>query len=61
MDYHKMMNEFRAIGTNLNQIAQKAHVLGVIDTKRYDSAVQMFIETLRKILDLMRLPEKVKN
>ena len=61
MDYHKMMNEFHAIGTNLNQIAQKAHLLGVIDAKRYDSAVQIFIETIQKIESFMLLPEKVNN
>jgi hypothetical protein len=35
-DYYTMMRELHAIGTNLNQIAQKAHVLNAIDVKRYD-------------------------
>ena len=54
-DYHAMMKELHAIGTNLNQIAQKAHVLGVIDAVRYDSAVQMFIDALNKIEGQMLL------
>ena len=61
MDYHKMMNEFRCIGTNLNQIAHKAHALNVIDADRYDTAVQLFIDSLGKIMDAMLLPEKIKN
>ena len=61
MDYHKMMNEFRSIGTILHQIAHKAHAINVIDADRYDAAVQMFIDTLGKIMDVMLLPEKVKN
>ena len=61
MDYHKMMNEFRHIGANLNQIAHKAHTLNVIDAGRYDAAVQLFIDSLRKITDVMRMPEKIKN
>lgn len=38
-DYYPMMRELHSIGTNLNQIAQKAHVLGAIDVKRYDDNV----------------------
>ena len=30
-DYYTMMRELHAIGNNLNQIAQKAHVLNVIE------------------------------
>lgn len=36
-EYFQMARELRAIGVNLNQIAQKAHVLGVIDVQRYDT------------------------
>jgi hypothetical protein len=32
-DYYTMMRELHGIGKNLNQIAQKAHVLGAIDVK----------------------------
>ena len=34
--YYDFMRELHRIGGNLNQIAQKAHVLGVIDERRYD-------------------------
>ena len=33
-DYYGMMREIYAIGKNLNQIAQKAHVLNVMDAQR---------------------------
>ena len=36
-DYYAMMKELHKIGNNLNQIAQKAHVLNVIDVQRYDN------------------------
>jgi predicted DNA binding CopG/RHH family protein len=61
LDYHAMMREFHAIGKNLNQIAHKAHVLGVIDAVRYDAAVHKFIIALNKIEEWMLLPEKIKK
>ena len=39
-DYYAMMRELLKIGNNLNQIAQKAHVLNVVDAQRYDQEVQ---------------------
>ena len=30
-DYYHFMRELHGVGNNLNQIAQKAHVLGVVD------------------------------
>ena len=59
-DYFAMMNELPTIGSNLNNIAQKAHVLGVVDAVRYDNTVQMFIDALQKIEEQMLLPEKTK-
>lgn len=38
-DYHAMMNELNTIGVNLNQIARKAHVLGVVDAADRKSVV----------------------
>ena len=32
-DYYSMMRELHRIGNNLNQIAQKAHVLNVLDVQ----------------------------
>ena len=41
-DYYAMMKELHKIGNNLNQIAQKAHVLNVIDVQRYDRDMKKF-------------------
>ena len=35
-DYYAMMRELYRIGNNLNQIAQKAHILNAVDAQRYD-------------------------
>ena len=53
-----MMRELHKIGNNLNQIAQKAHVLNVIDVQRYDQEVWKFNEVVRKITEAVILPEK---
>ena len=53
-----MMRELHKIGNNLNQIAQKAHVLNVIDVQRYDQEVRKFNEAVRKITEAVILPEK---
>ena len=57
-DYYSMMRELHKIGNNLNQIAQKAHVLNVIDVQRYDQEVRKFNEAVRKITEAVILPEK---
>ena len=57
-DYYSMMRELYKIGNNLNQIAQKAHVLNVIDVQRYDQEVWKFNEAVRKITEAVILPEK---
>ena len=47
-DYYTFVRELHGIGNNLNQIAQKAHVLGVIDADRYtDTAKKMEERTLQ--------------
>ena len=56
-DYHAMMKELHKIGNNLNQIAQKAHVLNVIDVQRYDRDMKKFEETVRLITEAVILPE----
>ncbi len=55
-DYYAMMKELHAVGRNLNQIAQKAHALGVIDVVRYDKAVSEYEEAIRHILKAVILP-----
>lgn len=60
-DYYAMMRELHKIGNNLNQIAQKAHTLQVVDVQRYDQEVRKFNEAVRKITDAVILPEKNKS
>ena len=55
-DYYGMMRELHGIGKNLNQIAQKAHTLNVIDAQRYDEEVRKLEAAIRKITDAVILP-----
>jgi len=56
--YHDMMRELHGIGDNLNQIAQKAHILNVMDAQRYDDALRQFAESVAKIEGAVILPLK---
>ena len=58
-DYYSMMRELHKIGNNMNQIAQKAHTLNVIDVKRYDEALRHYEKTVKDITDAVLLPEQV--
>lgn len=60
-DYYAMMKELHKIGNNLNQIAQKAHILNVIDVQRYDKDMKKFEETVRLITEAVILPETVEQ
>lgn len=60
-DYYSMMRELHKIGNNLNQIAQKAHTLNVIDVQRYDQDMRQFEKTVAKITEAVVLPEKVEG
>lgn len=60
-DYYAMMRELHKIGNNLNQIAQKAHVLHVIDVQRYDKEVRKYEETVKRITEAVILPEKMES
>lgn len=57
-DYYSMMRELHKIGNNLNQIAQKAHVLNVIDVQRYDREVRKFRQAVEQITAAVVLPER---
>jgi hypothetical protein len=59
-DYRSMMGELHAIGTNLNQIARKAHVLNVIDIGRYDENVAMLNKAVVGITSAVMLPRKIE-
>ena len=54
--YYDFMRELHRIGGNLNQIAQKAHVLGVIDERRYDEEMRKFDQLVRDITKAVILP-----
>ena len=60
-DYYSMMRELHRIGNNLNQIAQKAHILNVLDVQRYDLDMRMFEDTVKKITEAVVLPEPMKD
>ncbi|MDL2225039.1 MobC family plasmid mobilization relaxosome protein [Eubacteriales bacterium OttesenSCG-928-M02] len=57
-DYFSMMRELHGIGNNLNQIAQKAHVLGAIDVQRYDENVKMLHQAIQAITKAVILPRR---
>jgi hypothetical protein len=58
--YHEMMRELHHVGNNLNQIAQNAHVINVIDVGRYDAALRMFVEIVAKIEEAVIMPMKAR-
>lgn len=57
-DYYSMMRELHGVANNLNQIAQKAHVLNVIDAKRYDEASKQWEAFIREVTAAVILPAK---
>lgn len=59
-DYYSMMRELHKIGNNLNQIAQKAHTLQVVDVQRYDESMRLFEKTVEKITEAVVLPATMK-
>ena len=60
-DYFSMMRELYRIGNNLNQIARKAHVLGVIDVQRCDNAVNEIENAVFKITEAVILPQPMET
>lgn len=60
-DYFTMMKELRYIGTNLNQIAQKAHILNVLDVKRYDENTALLKKAVVDITNAVMLPRKMER
>ena len=59
-DYFDFMRELHGVGNNLNQIAQKAHVLGVIDERRYDEEMRKFDQLVRDITKAVILPRPIE-
>ena len=60
-DYFSMMKELRHIGVNLNQIAQKAHILNVMDVRRYDENIAMLKAAILDITNAVMLPRKLER
>ena len=60
-DYFYMMKELHSIGVNLNQIAQKAHVLNVIDVQRFDAAIVLLKNAVVEITRAVMLPRKMER
>ena len=60
-EYFDFMRELHRVGNNLNQIAQKAHVLNVIDAPRYDTAVREFEKVVRDITEAVILPRQMSH
>lgn len=52
------MRELHYVGNLLNQIAQKAHVLNVIDAKRYDEGRRQWEAFIREVTAAVILPAK---
>lgn len=59
-DYFSMMRELYRIGNSLNQIAQKAHTLHVVDVQRYDTGVRQFEAAVKKITEAVVLPQPME-
>ncbi len=60
-DYYAMAQQLYRIGNNLNQIAQKAHTLNVIDVQRYDAAVSQFETAVKEITEAVICPRPIKQ
>ena len=60
VEYYVFIKELHNIGNNLNQIAQKAHILNVIDIKRYDENCRRLEKLVRDITAAIILPERRK-
>ncbi len=58
-DFRPMMRQLYYCGNSLNQIARKAHALGVIDVQKYDEAVWLFQVTVQELNQAVLEPEKL--
>ena len=59
-DYFSMMRELYGIANNLNQIAQKAHTLNVVDVQRYDNCARQVEAAIKKITEAVVLPRPME-
>jgi hypothetical protein len=59
-DYQGMMNELRAIGVNLNQLAHRANALNLVDAQKYDEAFDLLKQKLVEIVKAVTQPRKIE-
>ena len=59
-EYFHMMRTLNGIGNNLNQVAQKAHILNVIDVKRYEDNVAALDRAIVEITNAVMFPRRVE-
>jgi len=60
-NYHAMMNELRAIANIMNQIAQRAHIRGMIDSKKYDEGLEVLKQAIIEIVTAVNKPRKIER
>ena len=60
VEYFGFIRELHRLGSNMNQIAQKAHVLNVVDVKRYDENYRRLEKLIRDVTAAVILPAKYR-
>jgi hypothetical protein len=58
LDYHAMIRELHAIGSNLNQIAARANATGYIDSAAFQREVKWLRRTVLDIQEAVTGPKK---
>ena len=61
LDYYAMMRRLYGLTNNLNQIAEKAHVLNVIDAQGYDRYAKMAEQAILDITKAVVEPKKMNE
>ena len=60
-DFKALVSLLRICSNNLNQIAQKAHILNVVDVQRYDANTRQLEAAIKKITEAVVLPQPMKD
>lgn len=61
IEFYEMIKQLRKLGSNLNQIAMKAHGLGFIDELAYKKEVEKIDNLILEIKKQFLLPKKVEE
>jgi len=61
IEFYEMIKQLRKLGSNLNQIAMKAHGLGFIDELSYKKEVEKIDNLILEIKKQFLLPKKVEE